>query len=215
MKKWSDIAWDSVKTIYEETIQHPFLTQLAEGRLALPKFRHYIQQDMLYLKNYGELLMVLSSKLEEDCDKQLFKRFAEDSVACEKALHEVFVKEFEIPKQNIKSTACKMYNDFLCDSVKNKSIEVGLAAIMPCFKVYNEVGKHIYASHTTKNNPYKIWINAYSDEGFTNDVIKYSAVADKYAEKASKDIIDLMTSAYVNATKLEYMFWDTAYNQEM
>lgn len=215
MSNWSDTAWNDVMPIYKKTIEHPFLTELADGILPLPKFRHYIQQDMLYLRNYGELLAVLSSKLEKQSDKELFKRFADDSVACEKALHEVFVKEFDIPKQEIKSVACKMYTDFLIESVNNKPLEIGLAAIMPCFKVYNEVGKYIYANHKAEKNPYQMWINAYANDAFTGDVIKYSAVADSYAEKTDAKTIELMTEAYVEATRLEFIFWDTAYNLKM
>ena len=70
--------------------------------------------------------------------------------------------------------------------------------------------------HQSKgNNPYDSWINAYSGDEFTKDVILYNEVCNPMAEKLPEKNIDDMTRAYIMATELEYEFWDTAYKLKM
>ena len=89
-------------------------------------------------------------------------------------------------------------------------VEVEAAAILPCFWVYLKVGKHIAAT-MKEGNPYSAWIATYSDPVFDASNDKAIALCDELAEKASPEIRERMTEIFVEATRMEWLFWHGAY----
>ena len=43
---------------------HPFITQMADGTLPLEKFRYYMLQDYLYLRDYTKILAAILQKAD-------------------------------------------------------------------------------------------------------------------------------------------------------
>ena len=62
-----------------------------------------------------------------------------------------------------------------------------------------------------KNNPYQKWIDTYAGEEFEILVIKAKEICDLVAENCTETQQQKMTDAFVAASRLEYMFWDSAY----
>ena len=50
--------------------------------------------------------------------------------------------------------------------------EVAVAALLPCFWIYWEVGKHLLTI-ARPHNPYQAWIDTYADEAFARGVRQY------------------------------------------
>ena len=91
--KWSEEAWKASEDIYEKILQHPFVKGLADGTLPAEKFRFYIEQDALYLRQYFRVLSHIASRLDDISEAETFIKFASDGVAVEKALHGSFLKD--------------------------------------------------------------------------------------------------------------------------
>ena len=51
-------------------------------------------------------------------------------------------------------------------------------------------------------------------QGFENSVNKAIAITNKFAKTASTETLYKMELAFEKASKLEWMFWDSAYNKE-
>ena len=94
------------------------------------------------------------------------------------------------------------------------SFAVTVAAVLPCFWIYLEVGKHIYQQANTQANPYQKWIDTYVDADFEASVNNVIQVADREAEKASIKELELMNRVFYRASQFEWMFWDSAYRLE-
>ncbi|MEA2967166.1 MAG: hypothetical protein QOE78_427, partial [Alphaproteobacteria bacterium] len=91
--------------------------------------------------------------------------------------------------------------------------EVLLGALLPCFWIYAEVGRDIH-DRTAAANPYQAWIDTYTGEEFHNAVCAMIAATDEAAETASSSLRERMHAAFVRATQLEWMFWDSAFRLE-
>ena len=76
------------------------------------------------------------------------------------------------------------------------------------------VGKHLLRRTAQPDNPYQAWIDTYADEAFAEGVTKVIVIGDEMAEAASPAVRDQMFRAFVRATQLEWMFWDSAYRLE-
>ena len=84
---WSEQAWKSIDPILDEIRRHPFITEMADGTLSPAKFAKYLAQDKLYLANYGREMKALAAMLPDGELGDLYRRFAEDSMAAEHDLH--------------------------------------------------------------------------------------------------------------------------------
>ena len=88
-----------------------------------------------------------------------------------------------------------------------------LGALLPCFWIYAEVGRYIHAS-AESSNPYRAWIDTYAGEEFHSAVRAVIAATDEAADTASPELRARMHDAFMRATQLEWVFWDSAYRLE-
>jgi len=91
-------------------------------------------------------------------------------------------------------------------------VETSLAAVLPCFRIYNEVGDYIVKNQVKDINPYQSWIDKYGGDEFKESVIKAIAICDEFAEKSF--FKEEMTDAFLYSSRMEWMFWDSAYRME-
>jgi thiaminase/transcriptional activator TenA len=88
-----------------------------------------------------------------------------------------------------------------------------VAAVLPCFWIYWDIGKQIAAAAAT-DNPYQAWIDTYSDPAFGEEVEAVIAITDRTAELATEEQRARMLDAFKRSTQYEWMFWDSAYRLE-
>lgn len=208
LKKWSEEAWLAATPLIEEIKKQPFLHELADGTLPAAKFRFYISQDRLYLDVYTRVLAHIASRLPDMADVGTFLSFAVDGVAVEKALHEQFNPDKDIAM----SEACEFYTSFL-RAQSQSDIAIEAAAVLPCFWVYQAVGKYILSIARLERNPYRAWIETYSDPSFDLSTSKAIAICDRLADATTPAIRRQMTEAFLTATRLEHLFWQSAYEE--
>ncbi len=211
--KWSEKAWVSIEAIYKEILTLPFLKEMIEGTLDREKFIFYIQQDALYLSDYGKVLTAIATKLSEPAHIEAFIGFAGDSIAVENELHEAFFTELHVNDEQKASPSCLLYTSFLLRQI-NAPVEVMAAAVLPCFWIYKEVGDYILANQLKANNPYQAWIDTYGGEAYARSVRKAIDICDELAGKCTVEQQQVMTEAFITCSKLEWMFWNSAYNLE-
>lgn len=211
--KFSEELWQSIETVYQKILALPFNVELMKGTLQEEKFKFYIQQDSLYLVDYGKALAIMGSKAYHAEDTLQFLKFAQDAFLVERALHEAYFKDYNIQPAEEKSPACFLYTNFLLAEASLKNHEVGVAALLPCFWIYWKVGLHIY-ENAAQNNPYQNWIETYAGEDFTEATRKAIAMTDDLADKAGEKVRQQMKESFIWSSKLEYMFWESAYRLE-
>lgn len=210
--KWSDNAWEAARPIYERILEMPFIKELMDGSLAIEKFQYYITQDAHYLEHYGKTLSVIAAKLPSVQDSLAFIRFAEGAVVVENALHESYFKDFKITDKGIIEPSSHHYIHYLRSAATLESVEVAVAAVLPCFWIYKAVGDYIYKNQSSTNNPYQTWINTYAGEDFGVLVERAITIADRLAQQSTPTQQALMTDAFLTGSRLEFMFWDSAYH---
>jgi len=134
-------------------------------------------------------------------------------------MHEEFFKDARVKdgKNNSPSAlrpeiqpACHHYTSYLLGTSATEPVEVAMAAVLPCFWIYREVGLHIY-KNSAPGNPYQAWIDTYSGEEFEALVDEAIALCDAAAERSTPDMREKMTAAYAFAARLEYDFWNAGY----
>lgn len=213
---FSQEVWQRNLSLYQKILTLPFNQELAAGTLNPEVFCHYVIQDAHYLLAYGRALAVAAAKAFDANDVIQFTEAAKVAIVVERNLHHDFMQDFNISKAQFETTlltlACHHYTSFLTATAWSESYPVILAALLPCFWVYAEIGKDI-VNQSIENNPYQAWINTYSGEEFNTAVHNVIATIDKVAARCDADTLAKMHTAYTTATKLEWLFWDSAYQQ--
>lgn len=209
--KWSEDTWKQVEHCYQAILNMPFITELAAGTLPVETFKFYMAQDSLYLEHFGRALAFVGAKAHDIQDVLAFIRFAEGAIVVENALHETYFKDFGVASRGTMQPACHHYIHFLKSTAAFDAVEVGMAALLPCFWIYKKVGDHIFQQHTTADNPYKKWIETYSNDAFGVLVQQAIAICDAAAELSTPAIRTRMTHAFITSAHLEFDFWQGAY----
>jgi thiaminase (transcriptional activator TenA) len=217
MTTFSADAWSRNLRLYEAIRDMPFNRELREGVLAPDPFRHYVIQDALYLVGFGQALALAAAKADDPDHIAQFARGAETAILVERDLHAQYFKRFGIDPAAAAgvpmSPACHHYVGFLLATGFREPLAVHLAALLPCFWIYREVGRHIHAG-AAPTNPFRAWIDTYAGEEFDAAVNDMIATTDLIAGKQSDTTLAGMHAAFTRATQLEWMFWDSAYRQE-
>lgn len=213
---FSQGAWARNAALYETIRTMPFNAELAAGTLSRARFRHYILQDAHYLLGFGRALALAAAKAPDPDAFVLFARAAEEAVVVERSLHEGFFRQEGIGPETFRATppspACDHYVSHLLAVAHAEPYPVVLAALLPCFWIYREVGRDIHA-RAAADNPYRAWIDTYAGEDFSLAVDRVIAATDAAGADAAPAQVERMHRAFTHATRLEWMFWDGAYRE--
>ncbi|RYG03038.1 MAG: thiaminase II [Chitinophagaceae bacterium] len=205
---WSKKAWNNIEGLYASILQMPFILELSDGTLPKEKFGFYMAQDAIYLEHFGRTLALIGTKAPDLKHALSFISFAQSTFIVESALHESYFTDFGISERGISEPACHHYTHFLRSTAAIEPVEVAMAAVLPCFWIYQKVGEHIFKNHKIGNNPYEKWIATYSSEEFAKSVDSAIAICDSIA---STKLEGRMIEAFVTSSRLEFEFWDAAY----
>lgn len=211
---WSELSWEAARPVLEKILVHPFIRGLADGSLPRDRFLYFIRQDGLYLESYAKTLAVIASRLPRQEQRDLMTGFIADTIAGERALHELYRTEGPQGQPVQPSPTCQLYMSFEARLASTAPVEVAAAVILPCFRVYQHTGRHLLATCVRENNPYAAWIDSYGDEHFDRSAARAVALCDELAAATTPEVRERMTEAYVAATRMEWMFWDSAWKKE-
>jgi len=212
--KWSDQAWQAAEPVYKQILEMDFIRELMEGTLSRERFLFYIRQDAIYLVDYGKSLTGIATRLCRFEHRDAFLSFAKDCMVAERVLHEYYLQKEDVVTKTGPTPSCLLYASYLLKQTYDAPVEVAMASILPCFWVYKGVGEHLAANQNRENNPYQAWIDMYGGEEFDASVAKAIALCDEMAAEATEKQRQAMTHAYVLCTKMEWMFWDSAWRLE-
>jgi thiaminase/transcriptional activator TenA len=218
MPRFSVEAHDRTADLRAAIAALPFNRELAAGSLARERFQHYIVQDALYLGQFSRALAIAAAKAPDTTILQSFAQSALGAVAVEHALHERYLRAFGLDPTTLATAEpapdCLAYTSYLLAAAYHEPWEVLVAALLPCFWIYWDVGCAI-AGKAAADNPYRAWIDTYAAPHFGEAVERVIAIADHGADAAGPAARGKMLAAFTRATQYEYLFWDGAYHRRL
>jgi thiaminase/transcriptional activator TenA len=211
--KFTDNLWQNALPVYKAILRHPFNRELMDGSLSTERFLFYIQQDFLFLVDYGRALSLLAGRSPDPATMTDFLRLAESVIAGERGMQDEFFKIFGITQpSHEKCPACFTYTNFLIATVLNKTYGEAVTAVLPCFWIYREIGGYIFRN-ARKGNPYRKWIDTYASTEFSVSVDKAIEITNTAAQ-THPELRPRMEEVFQKACRLEWMFWEAAYRRE-
>ncbi|NRA74258.1 MAG: thiaminase II [Rickettsiales bacterium] len=203
-------AWNKTASVITAIKNHPFNQELMSGKLAKNKFAYYIEQDAIYLKEFARCHTIIASRISIKHSHKFIK-FAEDTFKAEQELvHQYFRKIFKFKETGLLTPATLSYTSYLLRMCSIEPVEIAVAAILPCFWLYREVGLSI-AINSHVNNPYNRWIETYSSDEFSQSVDQAIEIFNYLGKNTTQKIQQKMIEAFYKSSVLEWHFWNDAY----
>jgi thiaminase/transcriptional activator TenA len=213
---FSHQAWQRNLPLYQRILDLPFNRELATGQLSASRFRHYMIQDAHYLEGFARTLSLVAARGWHADHVVHFAGAAQVAIVVERSLHADFFRRFGIDDATFRATeptpVCEHYVSYLLRVAALEPFEVALAAVLPCFWIYREVG-HAIHRESVPGNPYQAWVDTYAGADFDRAVDAVIAIVDAVAAEASPRVQAAMHHAFQRAAQLEWMFWDSAWRE--
>jgi thiaminase/transcriptional activator TenA len=212
-EQFTSELWAAVRGIYAQTLEHPFLKGLADGTLSRGRFQFYLQQDALYLRAFSQALNTLASKAPREDWALTLSRHAIESIETERQLHDSILKAYGAAAVTEMAPVNAAYTNHLLAAVSRESFGHGLAAVLPCYWIYWEVGKDL-KKRGSKDPDYQKWINQYADPAYGASVRAVLAMMDSEGLSLSDAGKAKARELFVRSARYEWMFWDMAWREE-
>ncbi|MDY0882690.1 thiaminase II [Dongia soli] len=195
----------------------PFNLELTAGTLRQDRFQHYLIQDALYLTEYARALAALAAKAPSAGTIAQFGEAAAGAVFFEQAMQQTFLTTFGITAAEVAASSASptnlAYTGFMLAEGMKGTYETLLAAVLPCFSIYAEVGAAI-AAKASDNNPFQLWIDTYAAPEFQQSVQRAEEAANRIAQDTNPALYRKMLNLFRCSVEFEWMFWDAAYRLE-
>jgi len=134
---------------------------------------HFISQDAHYLQDYVRTLLTLAAKAPDFEVAKMLTTHAAATAAAETGLHAELMTSLgrdpaDLLALDVRPTT-RAYATFLVATAFSGSFADGLAAVMPCFWIYAEVGQHLKRAGSP-NPVYQRWIDSYGGDAYLHEV---------------------------------------------
>lgn len=209
--------WRSIGPVYAEILAHPFLRGLTDGTLLEERFRHYVLQDALYLREYARALSLAGVRSPEEDALVMFNEHSAGAIQVERSLHEGFLKDLGVSEEEADRTPMApttlAYTSYLLRTAALGEYHQVLGAVLPCYWIYAEVGKALLEKGSP-NPRYRKWIETYGGEEFGALVEAVLDLTDRACEDLAPAHQGRSMEAFMTTSRYEWMFWNMAWTLE-
>jgi len=211
LRREADEIWRAVHA-------HPFLDELRAGTLPMNRFEYFILQDYVYLLDFAQVLCLGGAKSPDLKTLEIFARHALIAVEVERSFHASFGKSLGLSQRQLdrtpKAPVTEAYTKHLQAVARGGSLAEVVAAVLPCYWIYGEVGRRLYRRRPRKPAIYREWIEIYASEDYWNPVREQIRLMDRLGAGAGSEERKLMRSHFMLSSRYEFLFWDQAYRLE-
>ncbi|GAA4490495.1 bifunctional hydroxymethylpyrimidine kinase/phosphomethylpyrimidine kinase [Microbacterium panaciterrae] len=201
--------WDHIAPVRRAIDELPFLRRLADGTLPEAAFRGYLAQDAVYLRAYARTLAEAARLAPRSAEQGFWARSAEQSVLGELQLHESLLSPGESAADP--SPVTTAYLDHLRGTAFDGDYGVLIAALLPCFWIYADVGARLHAeAGGDSSHPFAPWIEEYADPVFAAANREAIRIVSAHAAAADEETRTRMRVAFVRSAEHERAFFAAA-----
>lgn len=209
---------EATKEIWDSYNNHPFVRGIEDGRLDKDKFKYYIMQDYLYLKEYAKVFALGVAKAKSLETANLFAKYIE-VMNGELDVHSGYMGKFKISQEEIDAMQPSLdnlsYTSYMLRVAYEESEVEILAAILSCAYSYEVIAKKIVENNPNSINDefYGDWIKGYA----SNDYASGNVILLEMMDKLAKDYTDIqrnhLVDIFVACSRYELAFWQMAWDQ--
>ena len=214
----TDDLYAAVKPTWDAQLGHPFVEGLGDGSLEEERFKRWVLQDYLYLKEFARIFAWAVAKADRLESMSWYATVLNLTLNTEMALHRSYAERFGISGEELEATpmwpTTRAYTDFLVRTSADGDMADLLAALLPCAWGYVYIGQHLAKGKAPQDQRYADWIQQYASEEFAQAAEWLRAELDRVAAGASEEKRARLTELFVISSRYEWQFWEMCWHGE-
>jgi thiaminase (transcriptional activator TenA) len=202
-------AWE-----WDRYIRHDFVRRLGDGSLPRDAFRHYLQQDYLFLIHFARAYALAGYKAETLADLRAAAATMSALVDHEMKLHVAYCAGWGLTEAEMEAlpedAATIAYTRFVLERGMAGDLLDLHVALAPCVIGYAEIGTWLDADAGTlrDGNPYAEWIAMYAGPDYQAVAASATDTLDALmARRGGEGRLDSLVRTFRAAVELEIAFW--------
>ena len=214
----TDDCHAAAKPIWDAQLEHPFVKGLGDGSLEVDRFRRWVLQDYLYLKEFARVFAWAVAKSDRLDAMSWYAGVLDLTLNTEMELHRTYAARFDISPEELEAEpmwpTTRAYTDFLVRTSADGDMADLLAAVLPCAWGYVHIGQRLARQNPPQDQRYADWIGQYSSQEFADAAEWLKAELDRVATDASEEKRRRLIDLFVLSSRYEWEFWEMCWNGE-
>lgn len=193
--------------------QHAFVCQLGQGTLSASAFRHYLQQDYLFLIHFARAWGLAVYKSRGIAELREALGSLKTIVDVELGLHEAYCAEWGISEHDLASLEearpTIAYTRYVLDTGNRGDLVDLHVALAPCLIGYGVIANWLADQPWTRldDNAYAPWIAMYASAEFQQAMQAEINWLNRHLTEVSPARFAELSRVFREATRLEADFW--------
>lgn len=197
--------WTRISDVRAAIDRLLFVRGLADGSLAEDVFVWYLAQDTLYLRDYSRVLAHAAALAPTAAEQAFWAASAHSAIATELDLHARWLPADELFDAAPSQATIDYLNHLLATAARGNYGEL-IAAALPCFWIYVDVGSRM-RDRATSQNPFTPWLERYGDPAFEELNKQAIQIVTSHAASASEPDRVVMAKAFDISARHELAFF--------
>jgi len=210
--------YEKARPIWDAQLAHPFVKGLGDGTLEVERFKRWVLQDYLYLKEFARIFAWAVAKADRLDTMGWYAGVLNLTLNTEMGLHRAYAERFGITPEELEATAMwpttRAYTDFLVRTSADGDMADLLAALLPCAWGYVHIGQALATAASPADQRYADWIAQYASPEFAEAADWLRRELDRVSAGASPDRRRRLTELFVLSSRYEWEFWEMCWNGE-
>jgi len=200
--------------VWDECADTSFVCGLRDGTLPFGRFKGYIIQDSIYLKNYARIYGKAIYHAATLKELQLYYSMMDFVTDTESAVHLGYLKQFGMTHDTIEGIVplpeTKNYLDFLFGvAERGDGCEI-LIAVLPCMLSYSYIFRKLALMPESRKSIYWDFIEDYAEERYAERCREWYLFADNKCRNLSEAEQGNLSRIFEKASRFELDFWRMA-----
>lgn len=217
-RRFSEQLYRAALPIWEAQLEHPFVRGIASGELEEERFRRWVLQDYLYLKEFARLFAWAVAKSDSLDSMGWYARVLDLTLNTEMELHRRYAARFGVGPEELEAEemwpTTRAYTDFLVRTAADGDMAELVAALLPCAWGYAWIGERLAGGERPSDDRYAEWIDQYASPEFQEAAEWLRGEMDRLAEGATPEKRDRLARLFLLSSRYEWRFWEMCWEGE-
>jgi len=214
----TDDLYQAVEPIWQAQLRHPFVKGIGDGSLEEERFKRWVLQDYLYLKEFARIFAWAVAKAERLESMSWYAGVLDLTLNTEMNLHRQYAARFGLTPADLERApmwpTTRAYTDFLVRTAADGDMADLVAALLPCAWGYVFVAKELAAGAPPADQRYADWIAQYASDEFAQAAGWLKDEMNRLAAGSSGEKRERLRELFVLSSRYEWQFWEMCWQGE-
>lgn len=215
---FTDELLERARPVWEAQLEHPFVRGIGDGSLEPDRFRRWVVQDYLYLKEFARVFGWAAARAERLEAMGWYASVLDLTLNTEMELHREYAARFDLTTADLEDASMwpttRAYTDFLVRSAADGDMARLLAALLPCAWGYAWIARRLAEGGPPPDERYADWIGQYTSREFREASAWLRAETDRAAGGRTERERESLVHTFVLSSRYEWRFWEMCWRGE-